>query len=490
MLVTQQLSGLIVMQSQVTSTARAVSAPSSHTIVIVGAGFSGTVLASRLLRTVTTPTQIILVEQGSEIGRGIAYAKRDYPYLLNVPASRMSADARDPLQFVRFAKRRDPAVEGEHFLPREVYGDYLAACLLSAKRGAPSCVSMRSITAQALRITPRRDSKQLCVELSNGIDLLADDVVLATGNPLPANLPCDASVHCHPAYFDNPWSLNTDYSPWQKVLIVGTGLSMADAVMQMQSGVHGVPQLQAISRHGLLPLPQTVFRTPVLRGVDTLLLSETYSLRKLTRAVISLARAIEDAGDDWREAIVFLRALTPTIWSALAASERRRFLRHVQPYWDIHRHRLPACVAENLAKLRHNGKLRVNAGRIESMQAAGDQIKVVWRARGETTSQTCTVDGVINATGPDYRLSETRDVLLRSLVESRLITADPRSLGLRTDGHYAVIDANNQSQPHLFYLGPMLRAEHWEATAVPELRDHAERLATLLVERHLRWATQ
>jgi hypothetical protein len=29
----------------------------------------------------------------------------------------------------------------------------------------------------------------------------------------------------------------------------------------------------------------------------------------------------------------------------------------------------------------------------------------------------------------------------------------------------------------------MLRADHWEATAVPELRDHAERLAAHLVER-------
>ena len=30
-------------------------------------------------------------------------------------------------------------------------------------------------------------------------------------------------------------------------------------------------------------------------------------------------------------------------------------------------------------------------------------------------------------------------------------------------------------------LGPMLRADHWEATAVPELRAHAEQLARHLV---------
>jgi hypothetical protein len=29
----------------------------------------------------------------------------------------------------------------------------------------------------------------------------------------------------------------------------------------------------------------------------------------------------------------------------------------------------------------------------------------------------------------------------------------------------------------LFYLGPMLRAGHWEATAATELRNHADQLA-------------
>jgi uncharacterized NAD(P)/FAD-binding protein YdhS len=37
----------------------------------------------------------------------------------------------------------------------------------------------------------------------------------------------------------------------------------------------------------------------------------------------------------------------------------------------------------------------------------------------------------------------------------------------------------------LCYLGPWLRARDWEATAVPELREHATGLARLLVHRHL-----
>jgi hypothetical protein len=36
----------------------------------------------------------------------------------------------------------------------------------------------------------------------------------------------------------------------------------------------------------------------------------------------------------------------------------------------------------------------------------------------------------------------------------------------------------------------MLRAEHWEATAATELRDHAEQLAAHLVDRRVEWAAR
>ena len=68
-----------------------------NTIAIVGGGFSGTVLAANLLRgPPTAATDIVLIERGGEMGRGVAYAERDYPYLLNVPAVRLSADSADP----------------------------------------------------------------------------------------------------------------------------------------------------------------------------------------------------------------------------------------------------------------------------------------------------------------------------------------------------------------------------------------------------------
>src|SRR5579862_5365622 len=102
-----------------------------NTLVIVGAGFCGTVLAANLLRRPPPgATDIVLVERGAEMGRGTAYAARDFPYLLNVPAARLSADSSDALQFLRFAQCRLPDADGEDFLPRAMYGDYLQDTLL------------------------------------------------------------------------------------------------------------------------------------------------------------------------------------------------------------------------------------------------------------------------------------------------------------------------------------------------------------------------
>ncbi|SRR6266851_3557645 len=120
-------------------------------LVIVGAGFCGTVLAANLLRRPPSDaTDIVLIERGSTMGRGVAYAAREFPYLLNVPAARLSADSQDPLQFLRFAQRHAPDAGGEDFLPRALYGDYLQD-VLSQRRSRPSCAITHSSSRRISR---------------------------------------------------------------------------------------------------------------------------------------------------------------------------------------------------------------------------------------------------------------------------------------------------------------------------------------------------
>jgi uncharacterized NAD(P)/FAD-binding protein YdhS len=87
---------------------------------------------------------------------------------------------------------------------------------------------------------------------------------------------------------------------------------------------------------------------------------------------------------------------------------------------------------------------------------------------------------VINCTEPDYAITRSAQPLWRDLLQCGLCVADELGLGVRTGPAGAVIDTEGWPGPHLFYVGPMLRADVWEATAVGELRVHAEQLAATL----------
>jgi uncharacterized NAD(P)/FAD-binding protein YdhS len=453
------------------------------TLVIVGAGFSGTVLTVNLLRRLPPRgADIVLIERNGDIGRGVAYAVRDFPYLLNVPAGRLSADSRDPLQFLRFAQARMPAVDAEDFLPRALYGDYLQDLLMQAERNAPPNVRLVRVIGEVTGLMRPAGGAPLAAQLKDRAPISADSLILAVGNP-PAELPpWAAELREHGAFRQDPRDLPKTLAGEHAVLIVGNGLTMADAAAALSRRSDRIPTLHTISRRGLIPKPQAVFHAHAMRGGGETLLESAHSSRKLLRACRTLAREVEKLGGDWREAIAFIRNLAPALWRRLPEAERRRFVRHLQVHWDIYRHRLPPQLTARLETLRRSGKLQIKAGRIQRVEDRGHQLQVSWLPRGGGTPSTLMVDLLVNATGPNYAIERSADPLLASLLASGLVRADALRLGMRTGPFGACVDAQGNPSEYLYYLGPMLRADHWDATAATELRDHAEKLAEHLVQ--------
>jgi uncharacterized NAD(P)/FAD-binding protein YdhS len=453
-----------------------------RTIAIVGGGFCGTVVAANLLRRPPPgPTRLVVIERGAAICRGVAYADRDFPYLLNVPASRMSATTNAPDEFLEFVQRRIPGAGGEDFLPRALYGEYLQELLTAAQLSAPSNVRLDILHGEVTNVRRLERHMPLQVELRDGRKLTADDVVLALGNPKPASLAVAAPVLDHPAYVADPWSSELQFSRAHNVLLIGSGLTAADVINAASADPQRTPTLHALSRHGLVPPRQTAFRPDAFKGDgNALLLAASTSLRGLTKSVRLLAREAESCGGDWREAITFVRNMAPTIWQRLSEHDRVRFLRHLRALWDAHRHRLPLQLIQRMEELRKAQRLHVHAGQLLRFTDREGRIEVAWRPRGTYAERSEVFDRVVNCTGPDYAVARSSEPLWRSLVQCGLAVPDPLGLGLRTGPRGAVIDADGWPGPHLFYVGPMLRADLWEATAASELRVHAERLADLL----------
>jgi uncharacterized NAD(P)/FAD-binding protein YdhS len=456
--------------------------PLPRTIVIVGAGFSGTAVAINLLRLARGGNlRVVLVDRGP-IARGVAYAERGYPFLLNVPAGRMSASSCTPTEFLTFAQRTFPRATADDFLPREFYGQYLDWTLRTAELASPPHVRLERVHGRVNRIERAPGSSHHEVHLSDGRRFTADDVVLALGNPPPARLPGGEAVLGSPQYVENPWSQPVAFRPGETVLVVGTGLTMADVVVAGAEAAGGDVVVHAISRHGHLPSSQTAFRhTQTDAGGGELFRSAAHSTRELFGNIRHLAESAGERGGDWREIVTLVRNVAPALWERMPMIERRRFLRHARPLWDAHRHRLPEATVDALGELSSARKLEVRAGHIVALALEDARVRVTWRPRGKHNTQTLIVDRVVNCTGPDYDPRRTRDPLLRSLLTEGVAVTDTLGLGLRTGPFGALVDTRGRAASNLFYVGPLLRADHWEATAVQELRVHAERLAWRLL---------
>jgi uncharacterized NAD(P)/FAD-binding protein YdhS len=63
-----------------------------------------------------------------------------------------------------------------------------------------------------------------------------------------------------------------------------------------------------------------------------------------------------------------------------------------------------------------------------------------------------------------------------------MICTEALNLGINVGKDYAVVDRSGKSLGWLSYVGPVLKAQLWEATAVPELRQHARALATQVAQ--------
>jgi uncharacterized NAD(P)/FAD-binding protein YdhS len=454
-----------------------------RTIAIIGAGFSGTATAVHMLRRARTPLRVVLIDDRPEMAAGLAYSANQQDCLLNVPAGQMSLDASRPGELVDFAARQGIQARAPEFLPRALYGRYLWQSLLDA--GESAGMGCARIWGRVSRLAQLRDrARSWRIDLDDGHLILADEVVLAIGHPQSACPAALRAIRGTSWYVHDPWGSWPQERPERaprRVLLLGTGLTMADVALRLALRGPEPPEILALSRRGRLPQTQTVFnRAAVLTDAVASIRSSAGSLRKLARVVHTLSRQVNGVGGDWREVINAVRKIAPELWAGLGIADRQRFLRHVRPIWDVHRHRLPPAAAEELQRLQDAGRLAVRAGTIESANIRRGGIEVLWRPRGAGRRERVVVGRIFNCTGPDYSPARSANALVQSLLSSGLIAPDPLELGIQVAADGEVVGADGRIVKGLYYVGPWLRARDWEATAVPELREHARRLAERL----------
>lgn len=409
-------------------------------VAIVGAGYSGTIAAVEIARA-APGADIVLVEKSGRFARGAAYGTDSPGHLLNVRARNMSALAGEPGHFADWA-----AGEGygpDDYVPRRDYRRYLAALLDGAE-------GVARMTGEAVAVEDEG------VRLASGELLACDAAILAGGNH-PSRLPAAFG----PGAIHDPWgprgaaALAEAAARGGDLLLVGTGLTMVDmAVSLEEAGFAG--RILAASRRGLVP------RAHLSPAAAPLEWDPPRRLGALVRAV--------RAREPWRASVDGLRPHSVALWQGLSEAERRRFLRHLRPWWDVHRHRIAPRVAARIEAMRASGKLEVVAGRIAKVE--GDEATIARRGGGELRRR---VAALVNCTGPEGDIARIGDPLIQGLIESGRARPDPLGLGLDVDGESRVLGSG--PSPALYALGPLTRGAFWEMVAVPDIRGQAAGVA-------------
>jgi len=425
-------------------------------IAIVGGGFSGAMLAARLAERGVAST---IVNRTADFGLGVAYSTPFEGHLLNVRSARMSALADQPAHFVDWLKANRPDLtDPDGFAPRRVFGLYVQERLRAVEAAHPGLI--RRVVSEVATI----ERNGVC--LSDGSSITGRAVVLATGNPAPRTADAGASQRI----IADPWAAGAldRIGNDEDVLIVGTGLTMVDILLMLQ-GRGWIGRATALSRRGLMPRAHGERPDPPLAPTPTLLSAPLSQRLKEARSLG------EEHG--WREVMEGLRPITADLWTRADVATRRRIVRHLRPFWDVHRHRLATRIGVAMDRLAAEGRLTVHTGRVRAIAADDQGVRLDWRARrGEAPP--LAASWLIDCTGPGH--AADADPLTAPLIEAGRARLDPLGLGLDLDPLGRVLDRERRPDPSLFVLGPPARATFWETIAVPDIRKRIEDVAGAL----------
>ncbi|TIV98580.1 MAG: FAD-dependent oxidoreductase [Mesorhizobium sp.] len=438
-----------------------------NSIIIVGGGASGVVLAAHLLKSPNPDLRVTLIEKRPHFGQGMAYSTLLSAHVLNVNASGMSAHADDPGDFARWVLERGFAKpdQGPFYAPRSLYARYLKELLDDLEEREREAGRLRLIREESLSISPTPSGVD--VALANGTSVVGHLAVLATGHDEQPGAFQGRAIRMGS-------EADTALDPEATVLVLGTGLSMVDAFLSLQQRGHR-GEIVAVSRRGLLPSPHRKGNPIKLDVADIPLGTE---LSYFVGWFRNLIRENQKAGGDWRDVVDGLRPFNQKIWQNWPSSAKRRFVEHTKAWWDIHRHRMAPEVYERVTEAVGSGRIRLVAGRVVDIEPG---FTVTIQQRATQALETLEVARIYDCMGIARDISRTSNGVVRSLVERALARPDPLRLGLDVTAGCELIAADGTVSSKLLAVGPLTRGTFFEIDAIPDIRVQCAKLSKLLL---------
>jgi uncharacterized NAD(P)/FAD-binding protein YdhS len=439
-----------------------------RSIGVVGGGFTGVAAAIACLERLGEPFHLFLVEPSASLGRGVAFGGHHPMHLLNVRTRDLSVRFGQPGDFLNWAFHQLDQGEnhaGLHeglahtFLPRQLFGEYVRQRFFETVERRKD-VEFHLIKASA---TARlADRGRFTIHFDRAAPVSADVAILATAYGLDG----PSSTGALAPFGD---LAGAQLAEAKSIVLMGSGLTMVDVLLNARrEGFGGIATI--ISRRGQLPGPHAP------KGVvpQEIGLPRFKRISALTAAVRIACEAAEAYGTPWQAILNGLRPSLQDIWQGLAVEEQARFLRHVRPFWDAHRHRLPLEVYGRIRAEFDAGRAVLLRGRATGVERGPDGFRLTLQRPGGDEAEVLEADLAFDCTGHKPDLGSP---LIKSLLHQGLARLDAHQLGLTVRPNGEVTGRGDAATPGLYALGPLCHGSLWEITSVPEIVAQADAMA-------------
>jgi len=441
-------------------------------IAIIGGGLCGAVTAINLLRSGQEYLVTVFEKERRQFLKGPAYSSTLPHQLLNVPAMAMSLFDEAPDDFTEWIREKGlhHRFKATDFVPRSLFGEYVEDRFEVVRNSADSIINTEFTAVSGIE----KDGDGWLLLTGDGRKIFAHQVILCFGNLPPRELSVTKGLNTDPFIINNPWegSFLKEIRKDDEVLIVGSGLTMVDIVLSLHRQGHE-GKISVLSRRGYLPHPHGAAPVYGLKLEEKFNTGTALGILSWLRAEAKLAQM---QGASWISVINAIRDLTPGLWQALPEHEKQRFLRHLKPFWEIHRHRVPGESLDLIMELQQEGKLNRIAGRIVSIRKEGSLFQTSYHPRGSKQVKECTSKWLINCTGPDANPAASGNVLVSQLLRAGIIVPDATGTGLELPS----------GTKGIYLAGPPAKGTYWECTALREIRQHAVAICEFVAKAAIR----
>lgn len=435
-------------------------------LVIVGDGFAAAAMAIHLLRRGVPSASMTIIGPRAP-GRGQAYDCVNPFFRLNIREDLPIVFSDDPLHFARWAEQAvhdaGAKTDAGYFYRRQDFGRYMAELFCHE----PGAEKIEQLLHKVVRLD--RSASDWALTLDNGESCLAQQVILATGNP-PPTWPCAVVDHSPPASKDrvlphlveNPWPGNylKEIAPNERVILLGGGLTALDAINALVGQGHR-GMVHVISPRPYFPPAQAKWerrREPEWPGDLT--------PARLIRFMRRYLPAAPTHSTEWQIAWEELRPNLNSIWQKFSAAQRRMLLKRVGWIWSLYRFRASPQTIAAYDQLKAKGQITFALGRAKTIFCEPSGIRVQMSSGADVQG-----DRIVNCTGV------ASDPLQRQLIDSQLAAPDALSQSVAVDTRYRVLGPNLQPTQGLWMIGPATMGSLGDVVAASAIAKQAEQLS-------------